>query len=109
MINIDLVNHFYDISPLAYYNAAQYTFILFFLLFLDYNKLKSIFYFNEFATVNRKVVLLNIARISVIMIAFLDIFFFKQGIEPKTNINGEWIVKSETRNGSLIKNNRLPG
>ncbi len=102
MVNIDLINHFYAISPLAYFNSSHYTFILLFLLFFDYDKLKAVFSFDESLKVNRKLILLNITRIAVITFAFLNIFFLKQGISPKTKLNGEWQVQSVKKNKTLI-------
>ncbi len=102
MINIDLINHFYAISPLAYFNSAHYTFILLFLLFLDYDKLMAVFHFDESIIINRKSILLNIVRVAVIAFAFLNIFFLKQGISLKTKLNGEWVVKSVTKNNRVI-------
>ncbi len=105
MVNIDLVNHFYAISPLAYFNSAHYTFILLFLLFLDYDKLKTVFSYKGTMPLNLKAGLLTIARIIVIAAAFLNIYFLKQGFEPKTKLNGEWQVISYTKNNITFSPN----
>lgn len=103
MLNINLVNHFYDISPLAYYNALHYTFILFFLMLLDYDKLKAAFFsYRERININWKTILLNFIRVLVIVAAFLHVYSLKSGFEPKTKINGEWQVQSIARNQQMI-------
>jgi hypothetical protein len=104
MVNINLVNHFYDISPLAYYNAIHYTFILVFLMMLDYDLLKAAFLsYKEKVSFSWKVVLLNIVRVAVVAGAFFYIVQLKKGIEPKTKINGEWKVQSIARNNQTIE------
>lgn len=102
MVNIDLVNHFYAISPLAYYNSAHYTLILLLLLFLDYDKLKIVFSYKGTMPFNLKAGLLTIARIVVIAAAFLNIYFLRQGFGPKTKLNGEWQVISYTKNNTML-------
>jgi hypothetical protein len=103
MLNINLINHFYDISPLAYYNALHYTFILFFLMLLDYDKLKTVFFsFRERININWKTILLNLARVLVIVAAFWHIHILKSGFQRKTKINGEWQVQSITHNYQTI-------
>lgn len=102
MINIDLVNHFYAISPLAYYNSAHYTFILLFLLLLDYDKLKTVFSYKGTMPLNFRTGLLTVARIAVIAAAFFTIYILKQGFEPKTKVNGEWQVLSFIKNTTAI-------
>ncbi len=101
MVNIILVNHFYDISPLAYFNSLHYTLILFFLLFLDYEKLKIIFSYPGTISFNAGTALLNAARIIVIGGAFVTIYFLKQGVPAKTKLNGSWNVTSLTKNNML--------
>jgi hypothetical protein len=103
MLNINLVNHFYDISPLAYYNALHYTFILFFLMLLDYDKLKTAFFsIRERININWKTVLLNVVRVLVIIAAFWHVYSLKNSFQPKTKINGEWQVQSITRNNQTV-------
>ncbi|MFD2933008.1 hypothetical protein [Spirosoma flavum] len=103
MVNIDLIDHFYEISPLAYYNALQYTFLLFFLLALDYDKLKAVFLsYQEKISFNRKSILLNILRVLVIGVAFWRISSLKESFQPKTKINGVWQVEAMTRNDKLV-------
>lgn len=102
MVNIDLVNHFYAISPLAYFNSAHYTFILLFLLFLDYDKLKTVFSYKGTMPLRLQAGLLNIARVAVILAAFLNVYFLKQSFEPKTKLNGEWQVTSYTKNNAVL-------
>ena len=102
MVNICLVNHFYDISPLAYYNSAHYTFILLYLMFLDYDRLKSIFSYPASFSFNGKTILLNAARIVAIGGAFLMIYSHKKDIAPVTKLNGEWKVQTLTKNNTRI-------
>jgi hypothetical protein len=105
MLNIDLINHFYDISPLAYYNSAHYTFILLFLLFIDYEKLKIIFSYKGTMPINLGGGLLTIARVAVIAGAFASVFFLKQRMAPVTKINGEWQVQSFIKNDTTFTPN----
>lgn len=100
MINIDLINQFYAISPLAYYNSLHYTAILFFLLFLDFDKLKAAFLsYREIENPLWKKLLLNLVRVLVIAGAFFFIANMKSGIGEKTKVNGKWQVASTVRNG----------
>ncbi|GAB4055975.1 hypothetical protein [Spirosoma litoris] len=103
MINIDLIDHFYAISPLAYYNALHYTFLLFFLLALEYDKLKALFMaYQEKVNLNGKTVLLNVVRIVVIGFAFWRIASLRDSFEPKTKLNGVWQVETMTRNNKAV-------
>ena len=103
MLNIDLIDHFYEISPLAYYNALHYTFLLFFLLFLDYDKLKVAFLsYQEKIGLNRKTILLNILRVLVIGLSFWRINALREGFQPKTKLNGVWKVERIARNKQTV-------
>ena len=103
MINIDLIDHFYEISPLAYYNALHYTFLLFFLLSLDYDKLKIAFLsYQEKIALNGRTILLNVARFLMIGLAFWRINALRESIQPKTKLNGVWTVETMTRNNKIV-------
>ncbi len=103
LVNIDLIDHFYTISPLAYYNSLHYTFILIFLMLLDYDKLKATFLsFHESISINTKTIVLNLLRVVVIGGAFLHIYYLKNSFQPKTKLNGVWQVESMTKNRTKI-------
>jgi hypothetical protein len=103
MVNIDLIDHFYEISPLAYYNALHYTFLLFFLLFLDYDKLRLAFLsYQEKVSLNGRAVLLNVIRVLVIGLAFWRIGALRDGFQPKTKLNGVWKIESIARNDKVV-------
>jgi hypothetical protein len=108
LMQINLINHFYDISPLAYYNALHYTVILVFFMLLDYDKLKAAFLSHrETMSVNWKMLALNIARIAVIGAAFYYIHYWKNTFQMKTKLNGVWQVESLTQNQRTFQPNAL--
>lgn len=103
MVNIDFIDHFYDISPLAYYNSLHYTFILLFVMFLDYDKLITAFFsYREYYYFNKKTVLMNLVRAVVIGGAFLHIYLLKRSFQGKTAINGVWKVDEITKRNQRI-------
>lgn len=103
MVNIDLIDHYYDISPLAYYNALHYTFLLLFLLFLDYDKLRIAFLsYQEKIKLNRQTITLMVFRVLVIGLSFWRIAALRDSFQPKTKLNGVWTVESMSRNQQLI-------
>lgn len=103
MVNIDLIDHFYEISPLAYYNALHYTFLLFFLLLLEYDKLKALFLaYWEPLRLNGRLVVLNGVRVLVIGLAFWRIAALRESFQAKTNLNGVWQVDTLHRNNQLV-------
>lgn len=103
MINIDFIDHFYNISPLAYYNSLHYTFILIFLMFLDVDKLVYAFLsYKEYFYFNKKTVVLNLIRVIVIGGAFFHIYLLKRNIEPRTPINGIWKIDEITIHNQKI-------
>lgn len=104
LVNINLLNYFYDISPLAFYNALHYTFILVFLLFIDYDKLKLAFLsFRTSKISSWRLWILNVVRFMIIGGAFSHIYQLKSGISPRTKLNGEWKVQSIHRKGQTIE------
>lgn len=97
MVNIDFIDHFYHISPLAYFNSLHYTFILIFLMFLDIDKLVYAFLsYKEYFYFNKKTVFLNLLRVVIIVGAFLHIYMLKRGIQPKSPVNGTWKIDEIT-------------
>lgn len=103
LVNIDFIDHFYQISPLAYYNSLHYTFILIFLMFLDVDKLVYAFLsYKEYFYFNRKTVVLNLIRVIVIGGAFLHIYLLRSGIQPKSAIHGVWKVDEITTHNQKI-------
>ncbi|MCX6352782.1 MAG: hypothetical protein NTX03_13130 [Bacteroidetes bacterium] len=103
MVNIVLINHFYSISPLAYYNSLHYTFMLVFLMSLDFDKLKVAFLSRkEKINIGWKTILLNVLRVAVIGVPFLFIYNLKSGTKSNTKINGVWQVESVIRNNTIL-------
>ncbi|MBA4849116.1 hypothetical protein [Emticicia sp. BO119] len=103
LVNIDFIDHFYEISPLAYYNSLHYTFILIFLMFLDVDKLVYAFLsYKEYFYFNKKTVLLNLLRVIIIGGAFLHIYLLKLSIQPKTPINGIWKIDEITMHNQKV-------
>lgn len=103
LINIDFIDHFYQISPLAYYNSLHYTFILIFLMFLDADKLVYAFLsYKEYFYFNKKTVLLNLIRVVVIGGAFLHIYMLRRSIQPRTALNGVWQIDEITLHNQTI-------
>lgn len=104
MVNINLVNHFYDISRLAYYNAIHYTWILMWLMCLDYDKLKAAFLSHqEKIKVNINTILLNLLRILVLGASFWYIYGVKSKFQPPTQVNGAWKVETATQDSLWSK------
>lgn len=103
MVNIDLIDHFYEISPLAYFNALHYTALLIFLMLLDVEKLTVAFLsYSEKINLNSKTLLLNALRILVIGGAFWKIALLRDGFEPKSKLNGVWKVERISRNEQMV-------
>ena len=98
MVNIDLIDHFFRISSLAYYNSLHYTFMLIFIMMLDFDKLKDAFLsYKEYYYFNRKTVIFNLIRIVVIGGAFLHIYLLREGQQPKTALDGVWKIEEITQ------------
>jgi hypothetical protein len=103
LVNIDLIDHFYKISPLANFNSMHFTAILVFLLLLEYGPLKEAFFkYRQKLRVHYKLVLLNILRMLVIAMAFVSIASLKSGFPPRTRINGVWKVDSILRHALTV-------
>jgi hypothetical protein len=104
MVNIDLIDHFYSISPLAYFNALHYTFLLFFLLFIDFEIIKkAIFHYSQSFDINLNNVLLNALRIFIVVFSFYKIYSLKNSFEKKTAFNGTWEVQKYMNNNAEVK------
>jgi hypothetical protein len=101
MINICLIDHFYIITPTAYFNALHYTFILFFLLALDAGKLMDVFFsVQEKLRLNSwKTWVLNVARVTIILLSFNKIYSSIQKSQPITKLNGVWEIEKVKRQG----------
>ncbi|WP_428662699.1 hypothetical protein [Runella sp.] len=103
MVNIDLIDHFYNISPLAYFNALHYTFLLIFLLMLDYEKLKETFFsYRDTLSINWKSAGLMLLRVIVISGAFFHIYSLRSGLQEPTAINGVWKVEEIKKNNQTM-------
>ncbi len=95
MVNIDLIDHFYKISPLAYYNSLQYTFFLIVLLLIDLPVVKAVLLaYRDKARIHSKWMLLNGLRLAVIVLAFRQISAMKATFTARTRLNGVWQVDS---------------
>ncbi|MFN8345367.1 MAG: DoxX family protein [Spirosomataceae bacterium] len=106
MINIDLIDHFYNISPLAYFNALHYTFLLIFLLLLDFEKLKETFFsYRDSLSIHWKSTVLMLLRVLVIGGAFLHIYSLKSNFQEPTAVNGVWKVEEIKKNNQPIAPN----
>jgi hypothetical protein len=100
IVNIDLIDHFYTISPLAYFNALHYTVILLFLLLVDYELLaKTFFHYKVKFDLNLKYIALNVFRIALVAFSFFKINELRNSFEPKSKLNGTWQVQKYTKNG----------
>lgn len=95
MLNIDLIDHFFKISPLAYFNALEYTFILLVLLLIDFPILKAaILAYRDKAGIHSRWMLLNGLRLAVVALAFVNISMLKGSFTARSRINGVWKVDS---------------
>jgi hypothetical protein len=100
IINIDLVDNFYQISPLANYNALHYTFSLIVLLLIDLPLLKAAFLAYKARLQPR--FLVNALRLLVIVLAFGQIYQFKNSFTKRTRLNGVWKVDSLLQKGQMV-------
>lgn len=104
MVNICLIDHFYDVSPLAYYNALHYTFMLFFILLLDGEKLIALFFAtqNTLKSTSWKFWALNAVRVLIVGLAFYRIYGLRESFQPKTKINGVWQMEKMSFGGKDV-------
>ncbi len=98
MVNICLIDHFYEISPLAYYNALHYTFMLFLFSALDAKKLMEIFFGHEGIRLPAwKVLTVNAIRVLVVVLAFYKIYSLRESVGHRTQVNGVWKINKVNR------------
>jgi hypothetical protein len=103
MVNIDLVDNFYHISPLANFNALHYTFFLVVLLLIDLPILKAVFLaYRERAGVRFPRLLLNAAKLLVIALGFIQVVQLKNSVAKRTRLNGVWRVDSLVQNRQMV-------
>lgn len=100
MVNIVLINLFYNISGGALFNSVIFTVTLLYLVMLRWPDIRPIvFSTHEYPQV-RPLWLKNSARFLLILLPFLMIFFLKEYFVPNTQaLSGKWKVDK------LIKNN----
>ncbi len=106
MVNIVLINMFYQIAAGAFFNSVIYTISLTFLLLLDFQKLKTAFWdlVEKLPRVSDKSGLLkNALRVVVIAAAFCTIQYYVVTAKTDTVLKGTWKVEK------LIKNNHPLG
>jgi hypothetical protein len=100
MVNICLIDHFYEISPLAYYNALHYTVMLFLYIALDGKKLLDLFLSAKSPSSPAwKLVAINAFRVLIVVLAFYKIYSLRYSFEPKSKINGVWKIEKMNRAG----------
>ncbi|PLK45059.1 hypothetical protein [Emticicia sp. TH156] len=111
MINVCFMEHFYQISPLAYFNALHYTAVLFFILLQYYEGLLHLlFSYKEYFYFDKKTLLLSLARLIVIGGAFWHIFWLKKNDRQAKELIGVWQVDAITmQNRSVIPENGTEG
>lgn len=100
IVNIDLIDNFYHISPLANFNALHYTFFLVVLLLIDWPLLKAAFL--AYRANFRYPGLLNAAKLLVIVLAFINIVQLKGSFPARSNLNGVWKVDSLLQKGQMV-------
>ena len=105
MVNIILINVFYSIAAGAFFNSITYTITLIFLLLVDFDKLKTVFWDLVErlppVTIGRNWVK-HILRLLPIATAFGMIYYFVINSKNDTILKGTWKVESLTRNGQNI-------
>ena len=103
MVNIDLIDNFYHISPSANFNALHYTFFLVVLLLIDWPVLKAVFLaFRARVKVRYPRLLLNAAKVLVIVLAFFRVAQFKSQWPERSKLTGVWKVDSLLQKGQMV-------
>ncbi|WP_031526559.1 hypothetical protein [Dyadobacter crusticola] len=105
MINIVLINTFYQIAPGAFFNSVIYTISLTFLLLVDFQKLKTAFWdlVERLPRVSDKSGLLkNALRFVTIAAAFGTIQYYVSNDKSDKVIKGTWKVETLRRNNELV-------
>jgi len=100
MVNIDLIDNFYHISPVANFNALHYTFFLVVLLLIDWPLLKAVFL--AYGVNVRYPGLLNALKLLVIALAFIQIAHLKGSWPPRSKLVGVWKVDSLLQKGQMV-------
>jgi len=100
IVNIDLIDNFYHISPVANFNALHYTFFLVVLLLIDWPLLKAAFL--AYGANFRYPGLLNAAKLLVIVLAFVQIAQFKSSFPPRSKLTAVWQVDSLLQKGQMV-------
>ncbi|MEZ0539949.1 hypothetical protein [Fibrella arboris] len=105
MVNIVLINLFYQIAPGAFFNSVMFTLGLIFLLLLDVPRLKAAFWdlveHLPPVTLGRNWVK-HALRVLSIALAFVFIAQFVFTDKSDTLLKGTWRVDQLTRNGKVV-------
>ncbi|MDB5137034.1 MAG: hypothetical protein JWP37_3637, partial [Mucilaginibacter sp.] len=103
MINVVLINIFYDIATGAFINSLVITFALIYLLLLRWDDLKSVLFADNSHLPKLQFNFLKaIAKIMTISAAFGCIYYFVATAKSSA-FTGKWEVKSFIRNGKQVK------
>ncbi|KQS31010.1 hypothetical protein [Dyadobacter sp. Leaf189] len=105
MVNIVLINMFYQIAVGAFFNSVIYTISLTFLLLLDFQKLKTAFWdlVEKLPRVSDKSGFLkNALRFVIIAAAFCTIQYYVVSTKTDTVLKGTWKVETLRRNSELV-------
>ncbi|KAA0991939.1 hypothetical protein [Dyadobacter aurulentus] len=106
MVNIVLINMFYQIASGAFFNSVIYTISLTFLLLLDFKKLKAAFWdlVERLPRVSDKSgVLKNALRFLVIAAAFTTIQSYFVIHKTDNVLKGTWKVEKLTKNNQTVE------
>jgi hypothetical protein len=105
MINVVLINIFYDIGRAPFVNSLIITFALIYLFSLRWNEIKAVLFANAPSMRAIKTdVFKSITKLLVIVAAFATIWYFIS-TEKASPFTGKWEVKEFIRNGKVIKDN----
>jgi hypothetical protein len=106
MVNIVLINFFFDISPGAFMNSVMFTLGLLYLLLLQRSALITAFFRSAGSElpVVRLGVFRNLFRFLAVALAFGLIFYFTT-LNTRSPLAGKWTVEHLIRNGDTVKKN----
>jgi len=106
MVNIVLINFFYDIDPGAFMNSVLFSLGLLFLLLLQRSALVGVFLRTGSSLPEPKLGFFRyLFRFLAVACAFALIFYFTTQ-NPPTPLAGKWTVDRLIRNGDTVKANR---
>jgi hypothetical protein len=106
MVNIVLINYFYDISPGAFMNSVLFSLGLLFLLLLQRAALIRVFLQTASSLPKTKFGFFKyLYRFLAVACAFALIYYFTT-LTPPTPLAGKWTVDRLIRNGDTIKPNK---